>query len=41
MNTNPQTSLPDSDSLDLGWGPEINIFIMTAGDLDAHLEEYR
>ena len=36
MNTNPQASLPDSDSLDLGWGQEIGILITTLGDLDAH-----
>lgn len=40
MNTNPQASLPDSDSLDLGWGPEIGLLIPTPGDFDAHLEEY-
>lgn len=36
LNTNLQPSLPDSDSLDMGWGPEIGILITTPGDLDAH-----
>lgn len=39
MNTNPQASLPDSDSLGLGQGPEISILITTSGDCNAHLEE--
>lgn len=40
MNTNLQASLPDPDSLDLGWGPEIGIFVPVLGDLGAHSEEY-
>lgn len=40
MNTNLQASLPDPDSLDLGWVPEIGIFITVLSDLGAHLEEY-
>lgn len=40
MNTNPQASLPDSDSLDLGWGPDTGLLIPTPGDFDTHLEEY-
>lgn len=40
MHTNPRASLSDSDSLDLGWGPERGIFMTTSGDLDPHLEEF-
>lgn len=36
MVTDLQRALPDSDSLDLGWGPEIGILMTTPGDLDAH-----
>lgn len=35
MNTNLQPSLPDSDSLDPGWGPETGILTTTPADLDA------
>lgn len=36
MNTHPQASFSDSDALQLGWGPEIGILIITPGDFEAH-----